>query len=415
MSDLILEGQLVDSLWEAPRWGQVEIRGGKIARVGDLGLRPDLKMADHQLVFPGFVDVHVHLRQGDEYKEDFQTATRAALQGGVTCMWDMPNNPVPPRSYDDLQLKRSLVADLPIDIGFYLGVGPGTRPDPRHRHYKAFMGPSIGPLFFHDDQDLAEATQHYAGCRLTLHCEDPVMLRELASQPAHEDQRPPLAEQKAILTALRLGKEHGLRLHVAHLSQPHSLDTLERAQSDFAPDELGLPGVVWESTPHHLFFDRDNRSQFERNAFLKMNPPLRPPAERAALLEAFLAGRIHFLSTDHAPHTVAEKSTSNPSGVPLLDTYGAFACWLLQQGLSPTQLARHACHWPGLFTALPVGRLEPGYHGHLAVLDLQQPWTVRAEDIHSKCAWSPFEGVTLPGRVALTVASGQPFRAGRPL
>ena len=407
---MIVEGRLVDAEW-GPRWGQVQILDGYITRIGDLGLKPDLRLSENQLVFPGFVDVHTHLRQGDEHKEDFHTATAAALNGGVTCMLDMPNNPVPPVTKAMLAGKEAAVAELPIDIGFYVGLGPDTRPS-GHRHYKAFMGPSIGSLFFHGDEDLEETVRHYRDTRITLHCEDPEMLRQLAGEASHEASRPEKAEQLAITTALRLARKHGFRVHVAHLSQADSLPELEAAAREFWPDDSGLPGVVWESTPHHLYFDWDNRQAAERNAFLKMNPPLRSAASRRKLLDAFLAGRIHFLSTDHAPHTVAEKSSSNPSGVPLLDTYGSFGSWLLQQGLSARQLARHACQLPGLFTGRKVGRMLPGYRGHLAVLDFDQPWTVRAEDCHTRCAWSPFEGITFPARVACTVASGRLFRHG---
>ncbi|MBN9416470.1 MAG: amidohydrolase family protein [Candidatus Eremiobacteraeota bacterium] len=408
---MIVEGRLVDAHF-GPRWGQVQIVDGHITRIGDLGLKPDLKLGENQLVFPGFVDVHTHLRQGDEYKEDFHTASAAALNGGVTSLLDMPNNPIPPVTKAMLAGKEAAVAELPVDIGFYVGLGPDTRPS-GHRHYKAFMGPSIGNLFFHGDEDLEETVRHYRDCRITLHCEDPEMLRQLADQPSHEQTRPEEAERLAVTTALRLARKHGFRVHVAHLSQTDSLPELEAAAQEFWPDDAGLPGVVWEATPHHLFFDWDNRQVAQRNTFLKMNPPLRSSASRAKLLEAFLAGRIHFLSTDHAPHTIEEKSTKNPSGVPLLDTYGAFGSWLMQQGLSARALARHACYLPGLFTGRKVGRLLPGYRGHLAVLDWDQPWTVRAEDCRTKCAWSPFEGVTFPARVSHTVASGRLFQKGQ--
>jgi len=410
MNSIVVEGRLVDVDF-SPRWGQVEIRQGVIQRIGSLGLRPTLKFGPDQLIFPGFVDVHTHLRQGDEHKEDFETACKAALNGGVTCMLDMPNNPVPPTHKDMLASKEVAVSDLPIDIGFYLGLGPDTRPC-GHRHYKAFMGPSIGPLFFHDDAQLAETVRHYSDCRLTFHCEDPELLRRHQSASSHEQQRPEKAEQKAISTALKLARRYGFRVHVAHLSQAESIPELLEASRVSWPDDQGLPGVVWECTPHHLFFDNTNRRQFERNTFLKMNPPLRSSSTRAALLEAFLRGDIHFLSTDHAPHTVEEKSSSNPSGVPLLDTYGTFVSWLLQQGMSAQQVCRHACYLPGLFTARKVGRLLPGYQGHLAVLDWKQPWTVRADELHTRCGWSPFEGVSFPARVAYTVASGRVFRRG---
>lgn len=384
---------------------------GVITAVGDLGKSPDLRCSDHQLVFPGFTDVHVHLRGGDEHKEDYDTAVRAALQGGITGMLDMPNNPVPPMTREALAPKQQAVHGRPVDIGFYVGVGPGSRPS-GHTHYKGFMGPSTGNLVFHDDAELEETLQHYTGQRITLHCEDPELLRQWSGRATHEEQRHEGAEQAAIETALRLARKYRLRLHVAHLSQPASLPLLEAAARESWPDAAGLPGVIWEATPHHLFFDWDNRPQHARGEFLKMNPPLRSAASRRGLLQAFLAGRIPFLSTDHAPHTVEEKSTSRPSGVPLLDTHGAFVCWLLQQGMSPTRIARHACDLPGRYAGFGAGRLRPGLRAHLAVLDPTAPWTVRAEELHTKCGWSPFEGVTLPGRVVYTVASGRLFRNG---
>lgn len=409
---MIVEGKLVDREFGV-RHGQVQIHEGRIARVGDLGLKPDLKAADDEIIFPGFVDVHVHLRQGEEYKEDYQTATQAALHGGVTGMLDMPNNPIPPRADADLALKRSLVQGLPVNIDFYLGIGPDTRPG-MNPFYKAFMGPSIGPLYFDNDAQLEEALQHYSGRRVTLHCEDPELLREYANAPTHEEQRAPRAEIEAIKTALRLAKKYGFHVHVAHLTTPESLELLEAFDGP-AEADTGLPGAVWEATPHHLYFDIENRKRAERNTFLKMNPPLRTPASRAALLEAFLGGRIHFLSTDHAPHTVEEKSTKNPSGVPLLDTHGAFITWLMSKGFTPEQVALHCCELPGKFMRHGVGRIKEGYAGHLAILAPVRPWTVRAQEIRSKCAWSPFEGETFPGQVSHTIASGQIFRGGLPV
>jgi dihydroorotase len=393
---LLVEGALVDA--EGVRQGQVLIQDGVIARVGDGLGRPDLAFGEGFLVFPGFGDLHVHLREGQPHKETYQTGVEAALNGGVCFMLDMPNNPDPPVTAEQLEAKRARAGDWPVDLDFYAGVGPGTRPF-HHRFYKAYVGPSIGPLFFHDDCDLEDTLQHYGGRRVTFHCEDPVMLREAAGAAEHEDRRPPEAELKAVETVMQLGQKYGFQVHVAHLSVVGSLDLLD--------------GAVSEVAPHHLYFDRENRHQAARNPFLKMNPPLRSRQNRLALLEAFRQGRIDFLATDHAPHTVAEKQSENPSGVPLLDTYGAFVAWLLHQGFTPEQLARHCCHLPGQFMDRNLGRIAEGYKGHLAVLNLKEPWTVQAEDCRTGCGWSPFEGETLPGRVELTVASGRVFRQGR--
>lgn len=400
MTRLLVEGRLV--LGDGVRHGQVEIVDGAIARVGAGLGKANLSFGDDHLVFPGFGDVHVHLREGQEHKEDFHTGCAAALNGGVCFMLDMPNNPTPPVDAETLEAKRRRAGDLPVDVDFYAAVGPGTRPIPGHPHYKAYVGPSVGHLFFRNRQALEDALAAYAGHRVTFHCEDPEIMAAHAGEATHEAQRPPEAEIEAVRTVLAASEAHRIRPHVAHLSTAEGLRLIQEA------------GATCEVAPHHLFFDVDNRAGFERARFLKMNPPLRPAADRKSLLRSFLDGGIDFLATDHAPHTVREKETENPSGVPLLDTYGGFVAWLLRQGMSAEQVARHCCDLPGRFFATRrVGRLAEGHRGHLAVLKPDDPWTVRSEDLRTKCGWSPFEGVTLPGRVALTVCGGRVFRQGR--
>ena len=153
----------------------------------------------------------------------------------------------------------------------------------------------------------------------------------------------------------------------------------------------------------------------ENRMLLQMNPPLRSRADRLALVEALRSGVIDYLATDHAPHTLEEKEVG-ASGVPLLDTYGAFATWLMEvHGFSPQGIAR-VCAWnPGRFVRefLPagfgrgVGRIEAGYVGSLTVLDLHTPYPVRREGLRTKCGWSPFEGFTFPGSVRWTVLRGR--------
>lgn len=400
MSDLVVEGMLVDDEMGVRR-GQVVIRDGVIHAVAGYHRRPDFEFDEKHLVFPGFGDVHVHLREGQEHKEDFSTGAAAALNGGVTFCLDMPNNPVSPVDADTLAAKQAKIGDQPVEIGLYAAVGPHTSPF-GHSHYKVFMAHSIGDLYFESLEAVRETMQRYRGCRVTFHCEDPVMLEATAGAATHEERRPPEAEAAAVQVALELARELDLKANVAHLSSAQGLELVRRA-----------PGVTCEVTPHHLFFDTENRRQFSRSRFLKMNPPLRTPEHRVALFEAFKRGEIDFLATDHAPHTVAEKESENPSGVPHLDTYGAFVAWLLDQGLAPAHLARHCCRRPGEWFGKKLGRLAPGYRGDLAVVDMGSPWTVRAEDLYTRCGWSPFEGVTLPGRVALTVARGRLFRAAQ--
>ncbi|MCA9790599.1 MAG: dihydroorotase family protein, partial [Candidatus Eremiobacteraeota bacterium] len=387
MSRLLVEGRLVDPEWGV-RQGQVLIENGRITRVGDGLGRPDLAFGDECLVFPGFGDIHVHLREGQEYKEDYVSGSAAALAGGVTFCLDMPNNPVPPVDPETMAQKQAKVGHPPIDIGLYAATGPGTQPF-GHPHYKCFMAHSIGPLYFEKLSQIGPALEPYRGCQITFHCEDPEMLTEGKS---HEENRPPEAEAAAVKVAIELARKLDLKANIAHLSTASGLELL-----------LDHPHITREVTPTHLFFDTENRHRFERSELLKMNPPLRGPEHRKALLEAFKKGQIHFLATDHAPHTLEEKTTTNPSGVPHLDTYGLFVSWLLvEQGIEPARIARHACLLPGQFVGKKLGRLAEGYSGDVAVLNLARPTTVRAEQLHTKAGWSPFEGVTLPGSLECT-------------
>jgi len=174
--------------------------------------------------------------------------------------------------------------------------------------------------------------------------------------------------------------------------------------------------VTAEATPHHLFFDDSMLTEANHKA-LQMNPPLRGPKDRLALIEALRDGLVDYIATDHAPHTLEEKAVG-VSGVPLLDTYGAFATWLMaEHGFTPQGIARVCAYNPGRFVKefLPAGLGEgygviaPGYVGSLTVLDLKSPWLVRREEMKTKCAWSPFEGFTFPGRVKYTVVQGRVY------
>ena len=176
--------------------------------------------------------------------------------------------------------------------------------------------------------------------------------------------------------------------------------------------------VTCEVTPHHLFFDTSMLSGANRMS-LQMNPPLRSPEDRSALIEALREGTIDFIATDHAPHTLAEKAIG-ASGVPLLDTYGAFAAWLIDEHrFTPQEIARVCAANPGRFVRefLPpgfgngYGQIAPGFVGSLTVLDLKTPYPVTRSSVFTKSGWSPFEGYTLPGSVRYTVLQGRIYRA----
>jgi dihydroorotase len=167
--------------------------------------------------------------------------------------------------------------------------------------------------------------------------------------------------------------------------------------------------VTAEVTPHHVYFDTAQITPANR-PWMQMNPPLRSPTDRAALLDALRDGTADYLATDHAPHTLAEKE-AGVSGQPHLDTYGPFVTWLMvEQSFTPQRIAAICSANPGTFVnpyqKEKWGRLLPGYIGSLTVLDLQKPVTIRREDLKTKCGWSPFERVTFPGSVAAVFVRG---------
>jgi dihydroorotase len=307
--------------------------------------------------------------------------------------------------------KQRLTASSAVHVTLYAGIGPQTSPLERHVPYKAFMGPSVGDLFFSSQEELEIVISRYRGRNVSFHCEDPVILRESRGEPTHEQRRPARAEITATEFALYLIEKYDLVGKLCHYSTKGGLEKIAAAKA------RGVK-VTAEATPHHLFFD-DSMLTEENRLWLRMNPPLRGREDRLALIEALRQGLVDYVATDHAPHTLEEKM-QGISGVPHLDTYGDFATWLMaEHGFTPTQIAR-VCAWnPGRFVNefLPegfgkgYGVIAPGYVGSLTILNPDAPHLVRREAMKTKCGWSPFEGYTLPGRVTYTILQGRVYPA----
>ena len=284
----------------------------------------------------------------------------------------------------------------------YAGIGPRTNPLSIEVPYKAFMGPSVGDLFFTSQAELEDAIRRYAGRNVSFHCEDPEILEAHKGATTHEARRPPEAEILATDFALFLIAKYGLKGKLCHYSTREGLRKIVDAKSRQID-------VTCEVTPHHLYFDETVLTE-ENRLWLQMNPPIRGRDDRVELIERLKCGDIDYLATDHAPHTVEEKQ-KGISGVPHLDTYGAFATWLMKEhGFSPQDIARVCSYNPGRFvndfSEQKFGRIEEGYVGSLTVIDMSNPTRVSSDRLKTKCGWSPFKGVVFPGRVASTVVRG---------
>lgn len=393
--------------------GQIRIENGFITEVGPNLGEADHSFDEHCLIFAGMGDIHIHARddvgESQTYKEDFCTAGAAAINGGVVHVADMPNNPIPPitdESYKD-KLRHLSDRNPPIHFTLYAGIGPGTKPLSFAVPYKAYMGPSVGHLYFKTLEQLDKTLSSYRGCNVSFHCEDPILLDQHANAPTHEASRPAECEISATRFALQMIEKYDLKGKLCHYSVGEGIPLIRAAR------ERGV-NVTCEVTPHHLYFDQSDLTDQNRGK-MQMNPPLRTIADRKAMLQALRDGILDYLATDHAPHTL-EENEQGISGQPHLDTYGAFVTWLiLDQKFSPQQAALFCSENPGNFVNPYVapkkfGKIEAGYTASLTVLNLKTPVTIKRENMKTKCGWSPFEGITFPGSVEAVFVEGQQVR-----
>jgi len=385
-----IEGRIVNYNGEKKRRIEVNTNTGMIEKMEEPTGKADLLLQD-ELIFPGFVDVHVHAREdvsgSQVYKEDFQTMSKAALHGGVTFVADMPNNPVPPIDDASYKAKQKLAKKALVGIVLYAGIGANTNPLSTRVPYKVFMASSVGDLFFETFQQLEQALAKYRGCDISFHCENPEMISE--------SHRPPEAESSAIEFALYLIKKYELRGKICHCSTSEGVRLVAQAKRKKV-------AVTCEVTPHHLYFGETQ---------LRVNPPLRTRKDQLALVEALRDGTIDYLATDHAPHTKEERK-QGISGMPHLDTYGPFVTWLMQEHQFTPELIAHCCTYnPGQFinqfTQEKYGKIEEGYVGSLTIIDPHRPAQITSERLATKCGWSPFEGVEFPGQVVYTIHKGK--------
>ena len=429
----IIDGILVSSKEKKRMQIRYNSDTGIILEVGDLGIPKEevnYYFHDDCLVFAGMSDIHIHAREDvsgkENYKEDYITASKAAINGGVTCCLDMPNNPRPPVDDDTYRAKFELTKKGLIPLFLYAGIGPRTKPLSFPVPYKVYMGPSVGHLFFDNRNSLKEAVKHYRGHRVSFHCEDPEVLHECKNEKTHLARRPVRAELMATETALELISEFGLHGKLCHFSAGEGLHKIRKFR------EKGID-VTCEVTPQHLYFSDEmiRRLPENRQVYFQMNPPIRSEREREMMFEAFLAGDIDFLATDHAPHTHEEKQRGT-SGLTGLDTFGAFVTWAVcEKGACPKLMAKMCSENPGRFInrflssflglrgeksdalGYGFGFIEKGYSASFSVLNMKKPFLVVEEKLQTKVGWSPFNGIEFPGRVESIFVQGHHYSLGK--
>ncbi|MEO5565893.1 MAG: dihydroorotase [Luteimonas sp.] len=422
---LIVNARLVNEGREFD--GDLRIREGRIAELGSgLSARQGDQVIDAKgrRLLPGMIDDQVHFREpGLEYKANMAIESAAAVAGGLTSFMDMPNTNPPTLDAAALQAKYDRAAGrVRGNYGFYMGASndnieairtldPLTAPG-----IKVFMGASTGNMLV-DNPDTLDAIFREAPTPIITHCEDtPMIEANLAVFKAkygediplecHPDIRSREACIKSTRLAISLARRHDTRLHVLHISTADELELFEHGPLIRA--DGSRKQITAETCVHFLRFDRSDYARLGN--FIKCNPAIKDASDREALIAALSNNAIDVLATDHAPHTLEEKSrpyAQAPSGLPLVQYALLAALELVHEGhLSAAQVVQKVSHAPAqLFDVAERGFLREGYAADLVLVE-DTPLTVRREDVLSKCGWSPFEGMTFRSRIASTWVNG---------
>jgi dihydroorotase len=427
---LLVNGQLVNEGRIAA--ADVLIRGERIERIGGGAVPAGTTTIDlnGKHLLPGLIDDQVHCREpGLTHKATLASESLAAICGGVTSFLDMPNTQPPTTDRAALaEKKRIAAATCHVNYGFYLGatntnleeikrVGPEDACG-----VKVFMGASTGNMLV-DDPAALDGIFANARVPIATHCEySPLIVenekryRERYGENVPIEAHPLIRSEEACWLsssmAVGLAKKHGSRLHILHLTTARELALFERGP-------IAAKRITAEVCAHHLWFEQSSYATLGTK--IKCNPAIKTAADRDALRVAVVDDRIDVIATDHAPHTLAEKSRGYfeaPSGLPLVQHSLLMLLEQHAQGLfSLPKIVEKAAHNPAiLFGIAERGFIREGYYADLVAVDLAATTRVDAAQVRYKCGWSPLEGSELRGSVALTVLNGVPvFRDGQPI
>ena len=371
-------------------------------------------------LLPGVIDDHVHFRDpGLTHKGDFFSESKAAAAGGVTTVFDMPNCVPQTTTMRDFEEKWRIAQEKSVvNFGLLFGATAGNAYELAQLNrrkvaaVKLFMGSSTGNMLVEGERAL-RAIFESSRLPIMTHCEDSALITEnLRSLQAAEGSDPCVVHHPEVRSeeacfrstelAVKLARETGARLHVAHLTTAREL-------------ELFQPGdrqVTAEACVGHLWFAQDDYQRL--GARIKVNPSIKTAADRDALRAALTDGRIYTVGTDHAPHRLSEKvggCVRAASGMPLVQFSLVAMLELVDKGvLSLERLVQLMCHQPAeLFQVENRGFLREGYKADLVMVRPNVPWTLTPNRIQSTCNWSPLEGQTFHWRVERTFCNGFPI------
>ena len=367
-------------------------------------------------LIPALIDPHVHFRTpGLEHKENWERASLAAINGGITTVFDMPNTIPPTITWERLREKKHLIdqqlasSKIPLRYGLYLGADKSHFDEiSRCKHecvaLKVFMGSSTGDLVMDDESSLHAAFSLCAkhDLLLAVHAEDEALIQERKKQFPHPDHprfhsqiRNDEVAYRATHKAIELARLYKTRLYLLHIGTKRELELIQRAK------EEGL-SVFAETTPHHLFLTQEAYETLGTK--VQMNPPLRTEQDRLALWDAIRNGVIDTIGSDHAPHTLEEKSLpygKAPSGIPGVETTLPLLLNASAQGhITLEQIIR-------LMRTRVQEIFQIPSNDDWVLIDLKKTQKIDDKRLKTKCGWSPYAGLSLTGWPVKTILKGQ--------
>ena len=372
-------------------------------------------------LLPGVIDDQVHFREpGLTHKANIYTESKAAVAGGITSFMEMPNTNPQALTQELLEGKYQIASETSIaNYSFFMGVSNDNleevlKTDPKTvGAIKIFMGSSTGNMLV-DNKSILEEIFSKSPMLIAVHCEDEQTIQKntiKAKKKFGEDV--PIAEHpnirsaeacyKSSSMAVELAKKHNARLHVFHLSTEKEITLFDNRLP------LSEKQITAEVCIHHLWFS--DRDYDEKGVLIKWNPAVKKESDKNALFQALLDGKLDVIASDHAPHTLEEKSNTYfkaPSGGPLVQhALPAMLAFANQGKISLEKVVEKMCHNPAIcFRVENRGFIREGYFADLVLVDLNKPWEVNKDNILYKCGWSPFEGETFNAQITHTFVNG---------
>ena len=381
-------------------------------------------------IIAGGIDAHVHFREpGLTHKADMQTESRAAVAGGVTTVFDMPNTSPATISAEALAGKMQLAKGRSLaKIGFHIGASNSNADqicslvkdgDPATGlkasdipGVKVFMGSSTGNMLV-DDRNSLERLFRIKEKPVLVHCEDEAMIRANLAAATEKygddipfDQHPAIRSRQACIRssikALELAMTHGTKLVLCHISTREEMEMVRAAKQT-------NPEIIAETSCNYLWFSDEDYQRL--GSRVKCNPAVKTAADRQALRDGLANGLIDTIGSDHAPHLLSEKDApyaKAPSGLPSIQqSLPVLLTVAKQEDIPLTRIAAVFSENASKLYRLDTGRIAPGMKADLVIFDYDKEFTVKAEDQYSKCGWTPYEGESLNGWIETVYVNGQ--------